>query len=137
MDKQMKKAFLITTLCLLILVGYGQSRPQTTRLKKIVESIHENLRDVATMSGIPYLSSAHWAKVVYIQSPDTLIAVPFDSLGNGYNYLDYDIKIVFDKQTQIKTQFLQGIIVLEPIGEERIEKYKTYYMDIKRRKGSN
>ncbi len=130
----MKKAFLITTLCLLILVGYGQSRPQTTRLKKIVESIHENLRDVATMSGISHQNSAHWAKVVYIQNPDTLIAVPFDSLGNGYNNLDYDIKIVFDKQTQIKTQFLQGIIVLEPIGKERIEKLKTYYLDTKRRK---
>lgn len=133
----MKKTFLCVALCFTILMGYGQTSHQSSRLKKIVEGIHQNLREVATMSGVPYQSSANWAEVVYIQSADSLITVPFDSLKNGYNNIDYDIKIVFDKEPLAKSQFLQGIIILEPIGKARLENLQKRMLDMKEKKKNN
>ncbi|MCS3552706.1 MULTISPECIES: hypothetical protein [unclassified Sphingobacterium] len=124
--QKIKYCFLTTVLSLVLMSSYAQTDKKISILQDIVKRTHQTIRDVATKSGVPYTASATWVDDVYIEKGDSLVAVPFDSLTSPrWNYLEYDIKIVFDKFTNHSTRYLQGIIVLEridPIREEKLRK---------------
>lgn len=111
----------------------GQDNKDASILERLVRKTHSALRDVATRSGVPSISSALWPEKAYLQRGDSLVAIPFDSLSTGWNYLDYDIVIAFDNTNVSATQLLQGIIILKPVSKERLEKLKSFVLKDKER----
>ena len=126
MMKKIKYCFLTTVLSLVLTSSYAQADKKISILQDLVKRTHQTLRDVATKLAVPYSVSATWPEQVYIERGDSLVAIPFDSLQSpSWNFLEYDVKIVYDKLTKNRTQYLKGIIVLEridPIREEKLRK---------------
>jgi len=119
----------ILGVCLLT-SAFGQKTDKNLSiLQNLVEKIHWDLRDVATLSATPYESSAFWSKQVYVERGDSIITVPFDSLTSPkWNHLEYDITVEFDRFTEVRSQDLQGVIVLKRISPGREEKLRNWML---------
>lgn len=127
------KTIIFTLFLLLgIRTSYAQVNKESSILEDLVRRTHQTLRDVATRSGVPYSVSASWPEKAYVRQGDTLLAIPFDSLKNIRNHLEYDLEVVFDKKDVYPIQFLQGVIVLKPVEKERLQKLKAFIDEQKR-----
>lgn len=134
MKKNNMKKYLLTFMLFVYFAHVkGQDNKDASILERLVRKTHSALRDVATRPGVPSIFSAQWPERAYLQRGDSLIAIPFDSLRTGWNYLDYDIVIAFDNTDVSAIQLLQGIIILKPVSKERLEKLKSFVLKDKER----